>query len=81
MFKQKDLLTLGFVVIFSAVLSIFLSGLIFNNNKTNTNTENVPIISSNFPTNNSGLFKNLNNDPTVLIDISSNNNSNLFNSN
>lgn len=78
--KQKDILTLGVIVIVSVVLSVLLSGRIFSSKKVLAQqVEVVPPISANFPTPSSQYFNNQSIDPTQLIQIGNNNNTSPFN--
>ena len=74
MFKQKDLITLGVVIVSAAILSIIVSSLVFGGKSSTIQVENVPIINSTFPNPQDVIFQNLNIDPTVLIHINNNNN-------
>lgn len=80
MFKQKDLITLGVVVVSAAILSIVISSLVFGSKSSTLQVEQVPAISSSFPKPEDTIFQNLTIDPTVLIHINNNNNNSLFTS-
>lgn len=79
--KQKDWALIVVIVVVSAILSLFISKAIF---VTPTNrqqsVESVQPISSDFPTSSIEKYVNGGFDPTQLIQISPNNNSNPFNS-
>ncbi|HET8991437.1 MAG TPA: hypothetical protein VFN31_00170 [Candidatus Saccharimonadales bacterium] len=80
--KQKDIALIAVIVIISAVISLFVSKAIFGTSTTNAQqVENVSPISSNFPTSQNSVFFNGGFDPTQLIQISPNNNTNPFNAN
>jgi hypothetical protein len=80
MFKQKDLITLGVVIVMAAILSFIVSSLVFSTKSSSMKVEQVPAISSDFPKPEDTIFQNLTIDPTVLIHINNNNNNSIFTS-
>ena len=80
MFKQKDLITLGVVVVTAAILAIIVYSVVFLSKSSTLQVEQVPTISSSFPNSEDTIFQNLTIDPTVIIHINNNNNNSLFNS-
>ena len=67
-------------MIIASITSVIVSSFVFSANKATMSVENIPIITSDFPTRDTKIFNNLNVDPTVLIHIDNNNNNSLFNS-
>lgn len=79
--KQKDIALIIVIVVISAVLSYFLSNMIFATPANRQQqVEVVTPITSNFPTPDTRFFNDNSNDPTQLIQIQQNNNTNPFNS-
>lgn len=78
--KQKDIPVILIVVFISAVLSFLLSRYLFaSSHNTQQQADVVQVISPNFPTPDSAYFNNTAVDPTQLIQVGTNNNSNPFN--
>lgn len=79
--KQKDVALILVIVVISAVVSYVLSNMIFATPKNRQQeVEVINPITSNFPAPDSRFFNNNSNDPTQLIQIQQNNNTNPFNS-
>jgi hypothetical protein len=78
--KQKDLPVIIVVVFVSAVLSFFLSRLLFaSSGSRQQNVDVVQSISATFPTPDTSYFNSNAVDPTQLIQVGANNNTNPFN--
>lgn len=79
--KQKDIAMITIIVFISAIISVFVSNAIFASpSKRQQSVEVVQPLTASFPTKtNAQYFKN-GFDPTELIQISPNNNTNPFNS-
>ena len=78
--KQKDILLIGVIVIVSAVVSVVLSNLIISPPKhRQQKVEVVEPISADFKTPDTAYFNSNSIDPTQLVQISNNNNSQPFN--
>jgi len=77
--KQKDLALLLVIAFLSAVISFIVSSKIFAPPTARQQAvENVPSISTDFPTPDTKYFNNQSIDPTQLIQIGGNNNQNPF---
>lgn len=76
--KQKDIMTIGLVAFVSIIVSLVVTNLIFNGSKNQT-VENVPSITSYFPTPDSHYFNSNSIDPTQLIEIGNGVNPTPFN--
>jgi hypothetical protein len=78
--KQKDIALIVTIVIVSAIVSLFVSNQIFASpSSRQQEVEAVQPITSSFPTKANAAYFNGGFDPTQLIQISPNNNSNPFN--
>jgi hypothetical protein len=78
--KQKDLPIILIVVFVSAVLSFFLSRLLFaSSSSRQQSVDVVQSISPTFPTPDTSYFNSNAVDPTQLIQVGTNNNANPFN--
>ncbi len=78
--KQKDLPIIIVVVFVSGVLSFFLSNMIFaSSSSRQQKVDVVQSISSSFPTPDTAYFNSNAVDPTQLIQVGTNNNTNPFN--
>jgi hypothetical protein len=78
--KQKDLPIILVLVFISVVLSLFVSKLIFASaSSRQESVDVVQSISATFPTPDSAYFNNNAVDPTQLIQVGTNNNTNPFN--
>jgi hypothetical protein len=78
--KQKDIAIIGVAVLLSIIISIFVSKKVFTTQSTQQQAEIVQPISSDFPTPTNKYFNGSTYDPSSLITIGQNNNSNPFNS-
>lgn len=79
--KQKDIALIAVIVIVSAVISLFVSKSIFSTSSNNQQSvEQVQPIDSDFPTKANATYFNGGFDPSQLIQIAPNNNSNPFGS-
>lgn len=77
--KQKDLAMIIVVVFVSAVISLVVSQLLFATPKSQQQqVEVVPAITDSFQTPDSHFFNSNSMDPTQLIQIGNNNNTNPF---
>lgn len=78
--KQKDVALIIVVAFVSAVISLVVSQLLFATPKTQQQqVDVVPAISDNFQTPDSHFFNSNSMDPTQLIQIGNNNNTDPFN--
>lgn len=78
--KQKDVAFIIVIVFISAVVSLVVSRLLFSAPQSQQQqAEVVPAITANFPTPDSRYFNSNSIDPTQLIQIGNNNNTNPFN--
>jgi hypothetical protein len=78
--KQKDIALIIVIVVISGVLSLFISRLLFATPADRAQqVEVVEQINSSFPTPDPTYFNSQSVDPTQLIQIGNNNNSNPFN--
>lgn len=78
--KQKDLPIIIVVVFISAVLSFFLSRFLFaSSSSRQQKVDVVQSISASFPTPDTAYFNTGSVDPTQLIQVGTNNNTNPFN--
>jgi hypothetical protein len=77
--KQKDIILIIVVVFISGVVSVILSHSLFSSTLGQQQTEVVEAINPNFPTPGTTYFNSKSIDPTQLIQIGNNNNSNPFN--
>jgi hypothetical protein len=79
--KQKDIGVIAVIVFISAIISLFVSKSVFVTPKTRQQeVEVVQPITANFPQPDKRFFNSSSIDPTQLIQISQNNNTNPFNS-
>lgn len=79
--KQKDIALISIIVFISAIISLFVSQAVFSApSSRQQQVELVQPIDSNFPTQTNSAYFNNGFDPTQLIQVSPNNNSNPFNS-
>ena len=79
--KQKDIAIVIVVAFVSAVASLLVSRLLFASpQKQQQQVEVVPAITASFPSPDSRYFNSSSIDPTQLIQIGNNNNTNPFNS-
>lgn len=77
--KQKDLPIIIVVIFISAVLSFVMSRALFaSSSSRDQSVDVVQTISSNFPTPDTTYFNNSAVDPTQLIQVGTNNNTNPF---
>lgn len=77
--KQKDIALIIVIAAVSAIISLVVSRILFTSSANRQqNVEVVQSISSNFPTPDSRYFNSSSVDPTQLIQIGNNNNSNPF---
>jgi FlaG/FlaF family flagellin (archaellin) len=78
--NQKDLGTIAVVVVVSAILSVVVTGKVFTSSASQRQVEIVQPISTNFPTVDKAYFNNQTYDPTQVIQIQQNNNTQPFGS-
>lgn len=79
--KQKDFALIAIIVIISAVVSLFISKAIFSSPKSRQQqVDIVQPITTDFPKTDERYFNTSSLDPTQLITIGQNNNTNPFNS-
>ncbi len=77
--KQKDIALIVVIIVISTIVSIFVSNAVFGGKSSKNQTvETVPKITSTFETNNSPNYFQNGYDPTQLIQIGPNNNTNPF---
>ena len=77
--KQKNIVTLVFIVIVAGIVSLLASKYIFATSSDKQQTaEVIPVITSDFPAPSSTYFNSMSVDPTQLIQIGTTNNSNPF---
>ncbi len=80
--KQKDIFTIGFIIILSAIISLFVSNLLFASPKNRKQkVEVVEKISSEFSTPDKKFFNKDAINPTQTIQIGDNSNTKPFNGN
>lgn len=78
--KQKDVAMIIVIAAVSAIISLVVSKFLFATPvKQHTQVEIVPAITATFPTPDSRYFNTNSIDPTQLIQIGNNNNTNPFN--
>lgn len=78
--KQKDVAMIIVIAFVSAIISLVVSRLLFTTpHNQQQQVEVVPAITANFPTPDSRYFNSNSIDPTQLIQIGNNNNTNPFN--
>jgi len=78
--KQKDVALIIVIVFISAVVSLVVSRLLFASPQSQQQeVQVVPAITANFPSPDGRYFNNNSIDPTQLIQIGNNNNTNPFN--
>jgi hypothetical protein len=78
--KQKDIILIGFIVILSAIVALFVSRTLFASPKDRQQqVVVVQTIDPNFPTPSTTYFNAQAVDPTQLIQIGPNNTTNPFN--
>lgn len=77
--KQKDVLLIGIIVLVSAIFSYVLSGFLFGGSKNhNVEVEVVDAISTDFPQPSEDYFNSKAFDPTKIITIGQNDNTDPF---
>jgi flagellar basal body-associated protein FliL len=77
--KQKDLALIIVIVVVSAVVSLFLSRMLFaSSSSRQQQAAIVPAISPTFPSPDTAYFNTSSVDPTQLIQVGNNNNTNPF---
>jgi hypothetical protein len=78
--KQKDVAMIILIAFVSAIISLVVSRLLFTTPRNQEQmVEVVPAITANFPAPDSRYFNSNSIDPTQLIQIGNNNNTNPFN--
>lgn len=77
--KQKDFALIAVIVFISAIVSLFASKALFNDNKASSKeAEKVTAITSDFPAPDNRYFNTDSIDPTKTITIQQNDNTNPF---
>ncbi len=77
--KQKDIILIIVVVFISGIFSLIISQKLFSSTVGKQQVEVVQAINPSFPTPSSTYFNSQSVDPTQLIQIGNNNNTNPFN--
>ncbi len=76
--KSKDMAIIGVSIILAAIISIFVSKLIFGRSASSQQVDLVPAISANWPQPDSRFFNSSSVDLTQFISIGNNSNPNPF---